>query len=172
MPKYLAKIIDGQIEARLAWEHQREARMVRVDLSQLEGIRAAASVTREALLVDEEREDAPFAPTTAAVAANPTPDHDLAQPQAAATSVPVAPTAPGPNESSSALGLTDEEAALVTALLQDKPAPTAATSLDMLVDSINEKLFDLLGDTAIEFGENGPAIIEDYQQDVRGALLP
>lgn len=175
VPKYLAKIIDGQIEARLAWEHQREARMVRVDLSQLEGIRAAASVTREALLVDEEREDAPpapSAPTTAAVAANPTPDRDLAQPQAAATSVPVASTAPGPNEPSSALGLTDEEAALVTALLQDKPAPTAATSLDMLVDSINEKLFDLLGDTAIEFGENGPAIIEDYQQDVRGALLP
>ena len=86
--------------------------------------------------------------------------------------MPVASTAPGPNEPSSALGLTDEEAALVTALLQDKPAPTAATSLDMLVDSINEKLFDLLGDTAIEFGENGPAIIEDYQQDVRGALLP
>ena len=175
VPKYLAKIIDGQIEARLAWEHQREARMVRVDLSQLEGIRAAASVTREALLVDEEREDAPSAPsapTTAAVAANPTPDRDLAQPQAAATSVPAASTAPGPNEPSSAFGLTDEEAALVTALLQDKPAPTAATSLDMLVDSINEKLFGLLGDTAIEFGENGPAIIEDYQQDVRGALLP
>ena len=175
VPKYLAQIIDGQIEARLAWEHQREARMVRVDLSQLEGIRAAASVTREALLVDEEREDAPSAPSapaTAAVAANPTPDHNLAQPQAAATSVPVASTAPGPNEPSSALGLTDEEAALVAVLLQDKPAPTAATSLDMLVDSINEKLFDLLGDTAIEFGENGPAIIEDYQQDVRGALLP
>ena len=86
--------------------------------------------------------------------------------------MPVASTALGPNELSSALGLTDEEAALVTALLQDKPAPTAATSLDMLVDSINEKLFDLLGDTAIEFGENDPAIIEDYQQDVRGALLP
>lgn len=62
VPKYLAKIIDGRIEARLAWEHQREARMVRVDLSQLEGIRAAASVTREALLVDEEREDAPPRP--------------------------------------------------------------------------------------------------------------
>ena len=42
----------------------------------------------------------------------------------------------------------------------------------MLVDSINEKLFDLLGDTALEFGADGPVIIEDYQQDVRGALLP
>ena len=42
----------------------------------------------------------------------------------------------------------------------------------MMVDSINEKLFDLLGDTAIEFVDGGPQIIEDYLQDLRGALLP
>ena len=43
-------------------------------------------------------------------------------------------------------------------------------SEDMLVDSINEALFDLVGDTVIEFGAAGPQIIEDYEADVRGYL--
>ena len=40
----------------------------------------------------------------------------------------------------------------------------------MLVDAINEALFDLLGDTAIEFGSTEPQVIEDYEDDVRGVL--
>ena len=40
----------------------------------------------------------------------------------------------------------------------------------MLVDSINEALFDLVGDTVIEFSAAGPQIIEDYKADVRGYL--
>ena len=43
-------------------------------------------------------------------------------------------------------------------------------SEDMLVDTINEALFDLVGDTVIEFGAAGPQIIEDYEADVRGYL--
>jgi hypothetical protein len=40
-----------------------------------------------------------------------------------------------------------------------------------MVDAINEKLFDLLGDTALEFGPDGaPRVIEDYCDDVRQAL--
>ncbi|MFR7669895.1 MAG: tellurite resistance TerB C-terminal domain-containing protein [Collinsella sp.] len=41
---------------------------------------------------------------------------------------------------------------------------------NMLVDNINEALFDLVGDTVIEFGAAGPQIIEDYEADVRGYL--
>ena len=40
----------------------------------------------------------------------------------------------------------------------------------MLADSINEALFDLVGDTVIEFGATGPQIIEEYEEDVRGYL--
>ena len=40
-----------------------------------------------------------------------------------------------------------------------------------MVDAINEALFDLLGDTAIEFGADGePQLVEDYVEDVRAAL--
>ena len=42
----------------------------------------------------------------------------------------------------------------------------------MLVDSINEKLFDLVGDTVLEFGDAGPTLVEDYEQDLRGYLQP
>ena len=43
-------------------------------------------------------------------------------------------------------------------------------SEDMLVDTINEAFFDLVGDTVIEFSAAGPQIIEDYEADVRGYL--
>lgn len=176
VPKYLAKIIDEQIGARLEWERQREARMVRVDLSQLEGIRADASVTREALLVDEEREESPAAGEPAAIQtaeASPAPV-PVAEPMPAqpTTAGPNEPTTPAQTGEANALSLTDEELSFVSALLEGQAPAPAATSLDMLVDSVNEKLFELLGDTAIEFGEQGPAIIEDYLEDVRGALLP
>ena len=40
----------------------------------------------------------------------------------------------------------------------------------MLVDAINEVLFDLVGDTLIEYGPDGPELIEDYREDVEGFL--
>ena len=70
-------------------------------------------------------------------------------------------------------GLTDQEATFVRGLLAGDgslpPGPVA--SLDMLVDAVNEKLLDVLGDTAVEFDADGrPAIIEDYADDVRGIV--
>ena len=67
-------------------------------------------------------------------------------------------------------------AAYLRALLEQNTAQTASAversgqSEDMLVDTINEALFDLVGDTVIEFGAAGPHIIEDYEADVRGYL--
>lgn len=214
VPKYLAKIIDDEIAARLAWEREREALTIHVDLSQLAGIRAAASTTREALLVDEEREDEAPAPLAQGQAAEPDthtetmanePGPTSAQagrPGGAAVSEdlgtlaapaisPGSAAAPGgavsvsattapaivasvcpQAETGSPMSLTAPELALVEALLEGTPyTPPAGTSLDMLVDGINEKLFELLGDTALEFDlSRKPTIIEDYLEDVRGAI--
>ncbi len=66
--------------------------------------------------------------------------------------------------------------AYLRALLEhDTAAAQAAVkasgqSEDMLADVINEALFDLVGDTVIEFGATGPQIIEEYTEDVRGYL--
>lgn len=221
VPKYLAKIIDREIESRLAWEREQEARIIHVDLSQLAGIRAAASLTQEALLVDEEREEGPAAGETAeGVYASPhaglergaadegeaegapeaaaghagttateqatldldAPAHVTPEPSTQTSQGTLEPPAQGTLEppaqapqaeggASAPLGLAPDELSLLRSLLAGKPAHTAkGTSMDMLVDGINEKLFDLLGDTVLEFDGTEPQLVEDYVEDVRAAL--
>ena len=57
VPKYLAKIIDDEIVEWLSWDAAHQPVKIDIDLSQLGHIRSAAAQTREALLIDEERED-------------------------------------------------------------------------------------------------------------------
>ena len=166
-PKYLVKMIDAEVADYLAYKEAHRPVVVDIDFSKLAQIRAAASVTQEALLVDEEREDAPQAekPETSAVSEPPT----SAEPE------PITPPAPSGDDQqdarNDAFGLAAEERMLLEALLAGKQAPDAKTSADLLVDEINEKLFDLVGDTVVEFGADGaPELIEDYADDVREAL--
>lgn len=154
-PKYLVKMIDAEIADYLAWKKAHRPAVIDIDLSKLAGIRSAAAVTQEALLVDEEREENTVD----------TPNEVPQESEGLAPS-PTPPTVP------SSHGLTQEEAQLLGALLSGAGAPSpTAGSVDLLVDSINEKLFDLLGDTALEFGPDGhPRLVEDYADDVREAL--
>ena len=199
VPKYLAKIIDDEIVAWLSWDAAHQPVKIDIDLSQLGHIRSAAAQTREALLIDEEREDNTTADAEATYFeqpdAGPVPD-TIAGPVATAvkqdeadepaisteqfgvvapllTPVPT-PATVMPADTTSGLGPAAD--AYLRALLEQNAAQTASAvaksgkSEDMLVDSINEALFDLVGDTVIEFGAAGPQIIEDYEADVRGYL--
>lgn len=78
------------------------------------------------------------------------------------------PAPPGP------CGLTGPEIALLRHVLAGEPcadaAPPAGGTIEMLVDAVNEKLYDLLGDTALEFDGGAPVLIEDYREDVEGIL--
>ena len=199
VPKYLAKIIDDEIVAWLSWDAAHQPVKIDIDLSQLGHIRNAAAQTREALLIDEERED--DALTEAAEADSGQPEAEpaanmIAEPAAASTqqneadeptisteqfgvvapllapeSTPATPMSAG---TASALAHAAED--YLRALLEQNAAQAASAversgqSEDMLVDNINEALFDLVGDTVIEFGAAGPQIIEDYEADVRGYL--
>lgn len=194
VPKYLAKIIDDEIVAWLSWDAAHQPVKIDIDLSQLGRIRSAAAQTREALLIDEEREDGTFADAEVAVAerreAEPVAD-TIAEPVATTmqqdeTSEPtisteqfgvVAPLlTPAPTPADTASALDPAADAYLRALLEQNAAQATSAvahsgqSEDMLVDSINEALFDLVGDTVIEFGAAGPQIIEDYEADVRGYL--
>lgn len=194
VPKYLAKIIDDEITAWLSWDAAHQPVKIDIDLSQLGHIRSAAAQTREALLIDEEREDGTLADAEVAVA-----ERRKAEPVADTVAEPVATTmqqdeasestisteqfgvvapllAPAPTPADTASALDSAADAYLRALLEQNAAQTASAvaqsgkSEDMLVDSINEALFDLVGDTVIEFGPAGPQIIEDYEADVRGYL--
>ena len=194
VPKYMAKIIDDEIVAWLSWDAAHQPVKIDIDLSQLGHIRSAAAQTREALLIDEEREDGTLADAEVAVAerreAEPVAD-TIAEPVATTmqqdeASVPtisteqfgvVAPLlAPTPAPADTASALDPAADAYLRALLEQNAAQTASAveqsgkSEDMLVDSINEALFDLVGDTVIEFGSAGQRIIDDYEADVRGYL--
>lgn len=199
VPKYLAKIIDDEIVAWLSWDTAHQPVKIDIDLSQLGHIRSAAAQTREALLIDEEREDDALEDAEAAGPGKPE-----ARPMTEAIVEPVA--APMEQDEDDEPTISTEQFGVVAPLLA--PAPTPATAMpaditsalapaaenylralleqnaaqaasavekseqseDMLVDSINETLFDLVGDTVIEFGAAGPQIIEDYEADVRGYL--
>lgn len=199
VPKYLAKIIDDEIVAWLSWNATHQPVKIDIDLSQLGHIRSAAAQTREALLIDEEREDGASAEAEAADSGQPE-----AEPVANMIVEPVA--APMEQDEADEPTISTEQFGVVAPLLAPAPAPTTAMSADtasalvpaaegylralleqnaaqaasavarseqsedMLVDSINEALFDLVGDTVIEFGATGPQIIEDYEADVRGYL--
>lgn len=199
VPKYLAKIIDDEIVAWLSWDAAHQPVKIDIDLSQLGHIRSAAAQTREALLIDEEREDGaledaeatyfeqpgagPVLDTIAGPVATPTQQDKSDQPTVSTEQLGVvapllAPTptfaAATPVDTASALAPAAD--AYLRALLEQNTVQAASAveqsgqSEDMLVDSINEALFDLVGDTVIEFGAAGPQIIEDYEADVRGYL--
>ena len=175
--KYLVKIIDGEVSDYLAWRRANAPRHVEIDLSKLAGIRSAAAVTREALLVDEEREDSQVAgPSALPPSSNSFAAKNAAaelwageEPKATLTSCAQGAFGAG-DDGNDALGLSSEERALLRALLGGEKY-LGTGNVDLLVDSINEKLFDLLGDTAVEFGASGePRLVEDYVEDVRGQL--
>lgn len=199
VPKYLAKIIDDEIVAWLSWDAAHQPVKIDIDLSQLGHIRSAAAQTREALLIDEEREDgtladaeatyfeqpgAELAPDAIAEPVATTMQQDEADEPTISTEqfgavAPLLAPAPTPataTPADTASALDPAADAYLRALLEQNAAQTASAvaqsgkSEDMLVDSINEALFDLVGDTVIEFGSAGPQIIEDYEADVRGYL--
>ena len=199
VPKYLAKIIDDEIVAWLSWDAAHQPVKIDIDLSQLGHIRSAAAQTREALLIDEEREDdaledaeevdsgQPEAEPAANMVAEPVATA-IRQDEADEPTIPTeqfgvvapllapapTPVTAAPADITSVLAPAAED--YLRALLEQNAAQAASAvarsgqSEDMLVDSINEALFDLVGDTVIEFGAAGPQIIEDYEADVRGYL--
>lgn len=100
-----------------------------------------------------------------------------AAPPAAASSMASPEHALAPATGASCAGmLSHAQATYLQALLAaDETARTAAVqeskmSEDMLVDAINEALFDVIGDTVIEITAEGPHVIEDYEDDVKEAL--
>lgn len=199
VPKYLAKIINDEIVAWLSWDAAHQPVKIDIDLSQLGHIRSAAAQTREALLIDEEREDdvpmeaeatlieQPNTESAPGMTAGPgeiatrqdEPDEPTVSTEEFGVVAPLLVSVPAPVTPASAEAankLAPAADAFLRALLERNTAQAtlavaqSGQSEDMLVDTINEALFDLVGDTVIEFGAAGPQIIEDYEADVRGYL--
>ncbi len=134
-------------ETDLLYEKRKiaEAPKIEIDLSQLDSIRKAAEITRDKLIVEEVTPDITemqsSEPETVQEAENDSP-------------------------------LDAEESAFLKALLNGgdwkEQARAAGRMCSILADSINEKLFDLFGDTVIDFSDETPVLIEDYTDELKG----
>ena len=191
-PRPLAKYLEKIIVQASAEERQREleaeSRKIVIDLSKLGGIRAAAATTREALLVDEEIEDEPATPAPTPTPATPVPvahpayagekstAPSVANPTAtdgttAAATSPASPNPVAAEDGQTPCGLDSLELKVIARVSEGRPFSDllgpGKPMASVLVDSINEKLFDELGDTAIEYVDGEPRLVPDYVEDVR-----
>ncbi|RVU70204.1 MULTISPECIES: TerB N-terminal domain-containing protein [Lactobacillus] len=133
---------------------------VEIDFSNLAQIRADASVTRESLLTDEEKELEAAEVKTQAVA----------KPQEASI------IEENGSTKGEDYGLTADERYFLLQLLQNKPWEEYVKAHhlmpSLLADAINDKLFDEIGDSVIEFNDQDqPQIVPDYQSDLTEIFL-
>lgn len=156
-PAYLEALKKG-INAFLAEQKEASRPKIDLDLSKLGQIRADASVTRDNLLTEEEK--ALEAEETKKIAEKENPvqkteeeDKEMASPQA-----------------ENDYGLSPLEVSFLLDLVKGEDYQTLLKQnhlfLSVLVDGINDKLFDEIGDTVIDSDGDSAEIIEDYRPDL------
>ena len=152
MTKLLSDTVQKALDACEAEQLEQERPVVNIDLSRLSDIRAAADVTRDKLLVEEEVSLQPEP-----VEPKPEPAQDEPEP---ASDLPLAP----------------EEYGFLQALLYGGDWRQAAKDCgklpSLLTEAVNEKLFDLFGDTVIDDAGDVPELIEDYTDELKGMIQP
>ena len=150
------KLASKALQEMLEERRQAERRKVVFDISLLDDIRKSSEIMKEKLIVPGSDEE--FRESDAAIAPEPVNAEETA--------------AADPEEKNILPLLTEEESDLLRAILDGDAAAIGRTGirLSVLCDSINEKLFETIGDTAIEFDGNLPSIVEDYMEEVKGAL--
>lgn len=144
-PKWLIKLIREEAQALIAEKKAAEAKKITIDYAQLAKIRSDAAITQEKLTVEEEMEEAPSAEEA---------------PVCAAESVPADTPLSAP------------EYRLMQCLLYGRDCSWVQTEgymLSVLVDGINEKLYDTFLDSVLD---DSPALIEDYIDDLKEMVLP
>lgn len=195
--KYLLKAIETRADELAKEARLREERAVHIDFSQLDHIRAAAETTCEKLIVegkDEVARDGKLENTSiellasgdGAVAQTVLSSHGSAtgasgscatrfvHPSPDATRIETAHSetqCPLPSEPSL---LTSDEIGLISCLLTGGSTReferAHACMASVLVDSINDKLYDEFADICIDTCTGEPVIIEDYVPELRDLL--
>lgn len=153
--KILAEIKPAIIEARQQVAEARRPK-IKINLSNLEQIREDASVTRESLLTDEERE----AEQAEQVSERKVREVQVTPPQDDLPTV------------ENDLDLSRDDLYLLTSLLSGKKWQPYFKAhhlmVTIVVDEVNDKLFDEIGDTVIEFtDQDQPRIIDDYREEIK-----
>ncbi len=151
--KSVLGVIQKEIALYLEEKKKNEKPVISLDLSKLGDIRRSADITRDRLITEEEAE----------------PEINEFQPSEKAPEKHNSPA--DETEPCDMLGLSDAEYAFLRALLYGQPygdiLRANSTTALLLSDGVNEKLFDLFGDTVIEFSGDEPVLIEDYTDELK-----
>ena len=153
--KWILRIIREEVQGLLAEKKAAETKKVRIDYTQLARIRQDAAATRDKLAVEEELEDEPWeeAPPPAKEAPNP-------------AEISAAPAGDCP--------LNPAEYRLLQCLLWGGEVSWVRREgflLSVLVDGINEKLYDTFGDSVL-LADDPPQPAEDYIEDLKEMVRP
>lgn len=143
--KWILKIIREETQALLDEQKAAEAAKITIDRSQLDRIRRDAAITRDSLLVEEEMEEAPQVCVT-----------------------------PEPTPATNETPLSNTEYRLLQDLLYGGDLNWVKAEghiLSVLVDSINETLYDTFADTVLTPDEP-PQVIEDYLEELKEMVQP
>ena len=143
--KWILKLIQEEIQAFLAEQQAARAKKIVIDYSQLTQIRQDAAVTQEKLIVEDEL-DLPEEPSPAAPPETPPETSDTPLSQA--------------------------EYRLLQCLLYGGNTGWVQAEghlMSVLVDGINEKLYDTFLDTVLD---DTPQVMEDYAEDLKEMVRP
>lgn len=145
---YLKAIRDGIKEYQIEEQKLKQPK-IEFNLSQLLTIRADAAGTRDSLLTEEELQAE---------------QEENKQIEEAVV-----------DDEQENYGLSSEETTIITLLLKGKDLNKYLKGQHLMaaviIDNINEKLFDEFGDNVIEFINDIPTVIEDYQEDLEDMFL-
>lgn len=148
----ITKIIDDIFDHR----NKPAPRKIEIDVTKLAGIRLSADNIREKLIIEEETDIEPL-PLTQTVPVS-QPEKDNAAPENSENSTPLSP----------------DEYEFMRMMLYGGDYGTflrkKGLMLSVISDSVNEKLFDIFGDTVIEFEGETPLLIEDYTEELKGLV--
>lgn len=153
--KWLLGIIREEVRALLAEKKTAEAKKITIDYSQLARIRRDAAITQDKLTVEDTAE--PDMPDAAAPA-------EPEEPLSFLPAEPVAPAADSP--------LDQAEYRLLQCLLYGRDCGWVQSEghiLSVLVDGINEKLYDEFMDSVLD---DTPELVEDYIDELKEMVHP
>lgn len=183
--KILQAISDG-LDQYLTQRKEAQRPKIKINLSDLEQIRSDASTTRDNLLTDEEIADdqveAESSPENQQQPEEDEPSEQIYQGQKEDpdefqnfNAAVLGDNKPS-DDTEDVPQLSADEHFLLMALLNKQPYADYLKQhhlmASILVDSINDKLFDVIGDSVIEFDDQDqPQIIEDYEPDLKDLFL-
>ena len=153
--KLFTGIVNAAIDEVQEEKRKKAAAVIHIDVGKLAAIRTDAAETGEKLLTEEERESGERSAESGDVESEVGSRKSEVRP----TDAPDSP-------------LDGTETAVLRAALNGEDAATAAKTggrmLSVVIDAINDRLFDRFGDTVIYYDGDRPAVYEDYEDELKG----